>query len=84
MTWHMKKVTGGAEHILRIKVALSQDNKPSGSKTIGPISLNFTIPMYTVSRLAVRYMQILNKPKGYNPYRWVRYISSSSSYVCRV
>jgi AP-4 complex subunit mu-1 len=32
----------------------------------------------------VRYLQIMNRGKAYNPYRWVRYITQSSSYACRI
>lgn len=47
--------------------------------------MNFEIPMYNVSRLQVQYLKIANPlgKKNYNPYRWVRYVTQSSSYVCR-
>ena len=50
---------------------------------VGPISLQFTIPMYCASRLQVRYLQILKNDKNYNPYRWVRYVTMSNSYIVR-
>ena len=50
----------------------------------GPIALTFEIPMYNVSKLQVRYLRISEKQgSNYNPYRWVRYVTQSSSYVCR-
>jgi hypothetical protein len=36
-----------------------------------------------VSNLQVRYLRISETHKSYNPHRWVRYITQSSSYVCR-
>ena len=47
--------------------------------------MNFEIPMYNVSRLAVQYLKIANPTnnKKYNPHRWVRYVTQSSSYVFR-
>ena len=48
------------------------------------MSINFETPMYNVSGLQVRYLRILEKQKFYNPYRWVRYVTQSNSYVCRV
>ena len=83
LTWTLKKVVGGSEHLLRARVALSQAATSSTRREVGPVSVNFTIPMYNVSKLQVRYLQILNKSKDYKPYRWVRYISQSNSYVCR-
>jgi AP-4 complex subunit mu-1 len=63
-----------------------------------PLRLGFTIPMFNVSRLMVRYLQIGNSKSnaaggasgsgggggGKGPHRWVRYVTKSSSYVCRV
>ncbi|KAF3786882.1 AP-4 complex subunit mu [Nymphaea thermarum] len=50
----------------------------------GPVSMNFTIPMYNASRLQVRYLQIAKKSKTHNPYRWVRYVTHANSYVARL
>ena len=50
---------------------------------MGPINLQFTIPMYCASRLQVRYLQILKDHKSNQPYRWVRYVTLSNSYVMR-
>jgi len=44
-------------------------------KEIGPISMNFEIPMYNVSNLQVKYLKIASTTKNYNPYRWVRYVT---------
>jgi AP-4 complex subunit mu-1 len=37
--------------------------------------------MYNPSNLQVRYLRIA---ESYNPFRWVRYVTRSSSYVCRI
>lgn len=47
------------------------------------MNLRFTIPMYAASRLHLKYLQILKKDRNYNPQRWVRYVTSSSSYTFR-
>lgn len=47
-------------------------------------SLSFEIPMYNVSNLQVRYLKIAEAHKSYKPQRWVRYITRSNSYVCRL
>ncbi|TFJ87250.1 hypothetical protein NSK_001582 [Nannochloropsis salina CCMP1776] len=56
----------------------------SARKEIGPVSMSFEIPMYNVSNLQVRYLRISEQQKSYNPYRWVRYVTQASSFVCRV
>lgn len=82
--WHIKKIPGNTEVMLRVKVGLSSAATTSTRKEFGPISLSFEIPMYNVSKLQVRYLRIAEQGKSYNPYRWVRYVTQSSSYVCRV
>jgi AP-4 complex subunit mu-1 len=81
--WRIKKFQGGQEQTLRCKITLSNAASAGIRKEIGPLSLNFEIPMYNPSGLQVRYLRILEN-KNYNPYRWVRYVTRSSSYVCRL
>jgi AP-4 complex subunit mu-1 len=87
VTWHLKKVPGGSEALaLRIRVTLTQERAGALRKEVGPATLGFTIPMYSLSRLAVRYLQLQAKPKPGEapPSRWVRYITTAESYVCRM
>jgi AP-4 complex subunit mu-1 len=84
LIWSIRKFTGGSEVILRGKITLDTPVTPMHRKEIGPISMAFEIPMYNVSNLQVRYLRISETHKSYNPYRWVRYITQSSSYVCRL
>lgn len=84
IVWTMKKFPGGSEQTMRAKVSL---NKPASTqivKQIGPINMCFEIPMYNVSNLQVRYLRVAENMVGYTPYRWVRYVTQSSSYVCRL
>jgi len=82
--WKIKKFEGGTEHTLIFRVTLGQPATIFTRKEFGPIGVNFEIPMYNLSRLQVRYLQITENSKSYNPYRWVRYITQAASYVCRV
>ena len=81
--WIIRKFQGGAEHTIIAKITLKGSTAATSKKEIGPVSLNFEIPMYNVSKLQVKYLKIQNDTKGYNPHRWVRYVSQSSSYICR-
>ncbi|KAG6475508.1 hypothetical protein ZIOFF_064730 [Zingiber officinale] len=78
------KIVGGAEHTLRTKLTFSQESHGNIAREAGPVNLNFTIPMYNASKLQVRYLQIAKKSPSYNPYRWVRYVTQSNSYVARL
>lgn len=85
LVWNIKKFQGATEVMLKSRVTLSspiQANKDV-KKEVGPVSLTFEIPMYNVSNLQVRYLRIAERHKASNPCRWVRYVTQSSSYVCR-
>lgn len=73
--WIIRKFQGGQEHTILCKITLKTANISNARKEIGPVSLNFEIPLFNVSKLQVKYLKIQNDQKGYNPYRWVRYVS---------
>lgn len=81
--WKIKKFAGGTEQTLRVRIALESAHTVAVRKEVGPISMNFEVPMFNPSNLQVRYLRILENA-SYNPYRWVRYVTRSSSYVCRI
>jgi AP-4 complex subunit mu-1 len=82
--WTMKKVNGGSECTIRAKITLDAPATGGTKREIGPVSMAFEIPMYNVSSLQVRFLRISETHKSYNPYRWVRYVTLSSSYVSRI
>jgi AP-4 complex subunit mu-1 len=87
LVWTFKKLPGAQEHVVRCRCTLTQERVSAIKKEVGPVSLVFTLPNFNVSRLAVRFLQILAKPRSPNeplPQRWVRYVTQSSSYVCRL
>ncbi|KAH9611227.1 hypothetical protein KSS87_018043 [Heliosperma pusillum] len=64
LEWSLKKIVGGAEHTLRAKLTFSQESHGKNSslkllhcwnltKEAGPVTMNFTIPMFNASRLQV-------------------------------
>jgi AP-4 complex subunit mu-1 len=82
--WSIKKFPGITEQTLKCKISLSSVCTTQIRREIGPINMGFEIPMYNVSNLQVRYLRIAENMPGYTPYRWVRYVTQSSSYVCRL
>ncbi|CAI8585821.1 unnamed protein product [Vicia faba] len=84
LEWSLKKINGGSEHTLRAKLTFSQESHGNISKESGPVSMTFTIPMYNVSQLQVKYLQIVKKFGTHEPYRWVRYVTQANSYVARI
>jgi AP-4 complex subunit mu-1 len=82
--WTIKKFPGMTEQTMKAKVNLNQSCTSQIRREIGPINMSFEIPMYNVSNLQVRYLRIAEAMPGYTPYRWVRYVTQSNSYVCRL
>ncbi|KAK9824001.1 hypothetical protein WJX72_006898 [[Myrmecia] bisecta] len=83
LVWKFNKVPGGTEHTLKVRATLEDGFNAALKRGVGPINLQFTIPMFCASRLNVRYLQIQKADKNYSPYRWVRYVTMSNSYVVR-
>ena len=68
---------------VQVRLALDGGFTVGLKKALGPVNLQFTIPMFCASRLQVRFLQIMKSDPKYNPYRWVRYLTLSNSYVIR-
>lgn len=81
--WNIAKLQGGSEISASVKVHMGEKRK-SARKEIGPVSLEFEIPMYICSGLQIRYLRVQDRDKAYSPFRWVRYITHSDSYVIRI
>jgi hypothetical protein len=48
-----------------------------------PISVEFTIPMFSASGLALRYLKVVEK-SGYVAEKWLRYASKNGKYEVRL
>eukprot|EP00002_Diphylleia_rotans_P006507 TRINITY_DN15868_c0_g1_i1.p1 TRINITY_DN15868_c0_g1~~TRINITY_DN15868_c0_g1_i1.p1 ORF type:complete len:439 (-),score=91.64 TRINITY_DN15868_c0_g1_i1:137-1453(-) len=84
VVWNIRKFAGGSEHILRIKVMLNTPVTEAIRKEIGPISMEFELPMYVCSNIQVRFLRVVDRHRQSVPHRWVRYITSTNSYISRV
>jgi len=85
--WTLKRFESNSEMFLRCHIALPHSAISAPEKTrkeMGPINMNFEIPMFNASGLNIRFLKITERAKSYNPHRWVRYVTRSSSYVTRL
>ncbi|EEA05480.1 AP-2 complex mu subunit protein, putative [Cryptosporidium muris RN66] len=84
IVWNIKRIPGKTEIALKCKITLNSSIPTNILKReIGPVYLNFEIPMFNVSNLQIKYLKITDKQRSYNNFRWVRYVTQSNSYVCR-
>jgi AP-4 complex subunit mu-1 len=88
--WTIKKFVGQTEHVIKARVTLKDSTLPPQMlrREMGPISMDFEIPMLSTSNLQVRYLRVAQQSSRYDgsnaPHRWVRYITNSNSYACRL
>jgi AP-4 complex subunit mu-1 len=82
--WKIPKFQGGAENMLVVKITLNQNKTNECRKELGPVTMNFEIPTYNISKLQVKELKILTNEKNYNALRWVRCVTQANSYVARI
>ncbi len=73
---------GESEYNIMTKITLAQATSTQAMKETGPINVSFEIPNHSVSGLQIKSLRSLMNEE--NPSKWVRYITKSSSYVCRI
>ncbi|KAL4900177.1 hypothetical protein BDW74DRAFT_162232 [Aspergillus multicolor] len=81
IVWKIARFSGGAEFVLTAEATLSaMTNQKAWSRP--PISLNFSLLMFTSSGLLVRYLKVFEK-NNYSSVKWVRYMTRAGSYEVR-
>ena len=86
IVWTLKKLTGGTEIVCRARIIVPNAINAHHALMNASVALSFEVPMHSVSNMQVRYLRI-NGPMGSaslpsnSPYRWVRYVTQSQSYV---
>jgi len=83
LTWNLGKVKGSYNTSIRIKLNL-EDTIGNFKREVGPIGMDFEIPMYRSSPMQIRYLRAMENEKELKPYRWVRSITKTESYIARV
>lgn len=82
--WEIGQINGGIEFVLKFSCSLSETILGDVKKHVGPISMSFEVPSVNSSDLRIRYLKVRERSKTYNPQSWIRYITTSGSYVCRM
>jgi len=82
--WKIKKFSGGIEESIRIKMMVSNSQSNALKKEVGPVSIDFEVANLTSTGISINFLKVYERSKSYTPYRWVRLITYSNSYVCRV
>ncbi|KAK2737472.1 ap-2 complex subunit mu-1 [Colletotrichum kahawae] len=81
IVWKIGRFTGQSEFVLSAEAMLtSTTNQRAWSRP--PLSLNFSLLMFTSSGLLVRYLKVFEK-NNYSSVKWVRYMTRAGSYEIR-
>lgn len=82
LVWKINRFSGGTEYSLHATATLSSTTiKKAWSRP--PISMDFSLSMFTSSGIVVRYLKIFEK-SNYSTVKWVRYLVKAGSYEIRV
>ncbi|KAH8148114.1 uncharacterized protein LAJ45_07878 [Morchella importuna] len=81
IVWKIPRFTGQSEYVLSADATLtSMTNQKAWSRP--PLSLSFSLLMFTSSGLLVRYLKVFEK-SNYSSVKWVRYMTRAGSYEIR-
>ncbi|KAK9419118.1 putative Mu-like protein [Seiridium unicorne] len=79
--WKIGRFSGQSEFVLSAEAELtSMTNQKAWSRP--PLSMNFSLLMFTSSGLLVRYLKVFEK-SNYSSVKWVRYMTRAGSYEIR-
>ena len=82
IVWKITRFTGQSEYVMQAEAHLtSMTNQKAWSRP--PLSLNFSLLMFTSSGLLVRYLKVFEK-NNYSSVKWVRYMTRAGSYEKRI
>ena len=81
IVWKIPRFTGQSEYVLSAEASLTaMTNQKAWSRP--PLSLSFSLLMFTSSGLLVRYLKVFEK-SNYGSVKWVRYMTRAGSYEIR-
>jgi AP-2 complex subunit mu-1 len=82
IVWKINRFSGQAEYVLNAEATLtSMTNQKAWSRP--PLSLSFSLLMFTSSGLLVRYLKVFEK-NNYSSVKWVRYMTRAGSVEFRI
>ena len=79
--WKILEFKGSKEIVFKVLVCL--DSALLEKPVLKQISMKFDISGYTTTGMSIKYLKNLGGGNN-EPAKWIRYSTSSSSYVCRV
>ncbi|KAI9677450.1 MAG: hypothetical protein M1817_006404 [Caeruleum heppii] len=82
LVWKIARFAGQSEFVLSAEAHLTPTTDRERKWSRPPLSLGFSLLMFTSSGLLVRYLKVFEK-SGYGSVKWVRYMTRGGSYEIR-
>ncbi len=82
IVWKIARFAGQSEFVLSAEAHLTSTTERGKGWSRPPLSLSFSLLMFTSSGLLVRYLKVFEK-SGYSSVKWVRYMTRAGSYEIR-
>lgn len=83
LCWTVPRFSGGIEHQAQVRFITSEEITPAMRREVGPVSLFFEIPQFTMSGARVLSLQIDERGTAQNPGKWIRCITQANAYTFR-
>eukprot|EP01101_Sappina_pedata_P005165 TRINITY_DN2312_c0_g1_i1.p1 TRINITY_DN2312_c0_g1~~TRINITY_DN2312_c0_g1_i1.p1 ORF type:complete len:429 (-),score=162.35 TRINITY_DN2312_c0_g1_i1:78-1364(-) len=84
IVWRIKSFPGGTEWTLSANVTLALGVLGKSTWSRPPISIQFSVPMFTTSGLHVRFLRVVESKLRYQTVKWVRYVTKAGQYQFRI
>ncbi|KAL5008054.1 hypothetical protein ScPMuIL_013635 [Solemya velum] len=83
IVWKIKNLPGKTEAVGQFRL-INQTGGKMNKQEVGPVAMEFEVSGYTNTGLQIRYMRVYDRENSYVPFRWVRYITISDSYIVKI
>ncbi|KAF3985060.1 hypothetical protein FT663_05367 [Candidozyma haemuli var. vulneris] len=86
ISWKFSKLYGDSDHSLSAELKLSENDEFSQKQIVNaknPMSLDFTMDMYSASGLSVKFLKVVEK-SNYRTVKWIKYTTEAGSYEIRI
>ena len=77
------RLQGGADFAVRISISHDQP-RPHARREVGPVDIEFEIPGWTATNVAIRGVSVTERGQSIKSFRWIRSLTVSNSYVRRL
>jgi AP-2 complex subunit mu-1 len=85
IVWRLKRLSGDAEFAFNAEIQQIQSTLPTERIWARPpISVHFQIAMLSASGLQAEKLTVTEPRLGYQPTKWIRYLTEGGQYQCRL